>query len=77
VLQRLVAAGFAAFARRRACCDGAARDGPRPIPTHPSSIMVPFATGGPADVYARFIAQRLGDALGQAIVVDNRPAPAR
>ena len=42
-------------------------------PNRPVKIVVPFATGGPADVYARFIAQRLGDALGQSFVVDNKP----
>ncbi len=42
-------------------------------PTRPVKIVVPFATGGPADNYARFIAQRLQDSLGQSFVVDNKP----
>jgi tripartite-type tricarboxylate transporter receptor subunit TctC len=42
-------------------------------PTHPVRIIVPFAAGGPADNYARFLAQRLQDSLGQAFVVEDRP----
>ena len=42
-------------------------------PTRPVKIVVPFATGGPADNYARFMAQRLQDSLGQSFVVDNKP----
>lgn len=42
-------------------------------PNRPVKIIVPFAAGGPADIYARYIGQRLQEALGQAFVVDDRP----
>ena len=42
-------------------------------PARAVKIVVPFAAGGPADIYGRFIAQRLTDALGQSFVVDNKP----
>jgi tripartite-type tricarboxylate transporter receptor subunit TctC len=42
-------------------------------PNRAVKIVVPFAVGGPADVYARFIAQRLTDTMGQSFVVDNKP----
>jgi tripartite-type tricarboxylate transporter receptor subunit TctC len=36
-------------------------------------IVVPFAAGGPADNYARVLAQRLQEAFGQSFVVDDKP----
>jgi tripartite-type tricarboxylate transporter receptor subunit TctC len=42
-------------------------------PNKPVRIIVPFGAGGPADVYARVLAQHLGDSLKQSFVVENRP----
>lgn len=42
-------------------------------PTRPIRLIVPFATGGGSDFIGRFMAQRLGQALGQPMVVENRP----
>ena len=42
-------------------------------PSKPVKIIVPFAAGGPADNYARFIALRLQDEFKTPFVVDNKP----
>jgi tripartite-type tricarboxylate transporter receptor subunit TctC len=48
---------------------GAAQD----YPNRPVKVIVPFGAGGPADVFARVMAQHLGEALKQNFVVENRP----
>ncbi len=45
-------------------------------PDKPIRLMVGFPAGGASDVMARFVAERLGAALGQAIVVENKPGAA-
>ncbi len=42
-------------------------------PTRNVKIIVPFGAGGPADVYARVLAQHLSESLKQAFVIENRP----
>jgi len=41
-------------------------------PNHPIRMIVPFAPGGASDFVARIISPRLGELLGQAIVIDNK-----
>lgn len=42
-------------------------------PNRPIKFVVPYSAGGLPDTVARIFAQRLGDRLGQSVVVDNRP----
>ncbi len=44
-----------------------------PFPTHPIRLVVGFLAGGPTDIPARFIADRLSAQLGQKVYVENKP----
>jgi tripartite-type tricarboxylate transporter receptor subunit TctC len=63
-IKTLVAAATLAFAATAAA---------QSFPTKPVTMYVPFAAGGPTDTVARALAQSMGKALGQTIVVENVP----
>lgn len=41
------------------------------FPDHPMTMIIPFAAGGPTDVLGRVMAQKMGEILGQTVVVEN------
>jgi len=66
---RALRAFAVAFASAAFACAALAQT----YPTRPVKIIVPFAAGGPADIYARVLAEKLQGALGQAFVVEDKP----
>jgi tripartite-type tricarboxylate transporter receptor subunit TctC len=42
-------------------------------PTKPAKVIVPYPPGGPTDIVARVVSQKLSDQMGQPFIVENRP----
>jgi len=55
-----------------ACASGCALA--QTYPAQPVKMLVPYAAGGVGDITARVLAQRLSQALGQQVIIDNRPS---
>jgi tripartite-type tricarboxylate transporter receptor subunit TctC len=55
---------------------GAAASAQENYPNRPVRLVVGFGAGGPTDIPARYIADKLGTLLGQRVVVENKPAAA-
>ena len=66
ILGRLAALGVAL------CVLGAAPAGAQPYPTKPIRIICAFPVSGIADLYARIIGQRIAEAWGQPVLIENR-----
>src|SRR6478736_4076144 len=64
-MRRIIAAAFIAT------CALIGAGHTQDYPTRPVTMVVPFAAGGPTDVLARVVADRMGQLLGQQVVVEN------
>jgi len=65
----LIATWMAAFCLGEAVFNAQAQS----YPSKPVRLIVPFPAGGATDLFARSLSQKLGDKLGQSLVVENRP----
>jgi tripartite-type tricarboxylate transporter receptor subunit TctC len=67
-MRKLIISIAAALAAGVAAIAGASA---QTYPSRPITMIIPFAAGGPTDVLGRLVAQRMGEALGQQMVVEN------
>jgi tripartite-type tricarboxylate transporter receptor subunit TctC len=56
----------------RAAAQSPAQDAVKDYPNHPITLIVPYPAGGGVDVMGRLVGQRLSQALGQQVVIENR-----
>ena len=65
MLQRMIAALFGGLVAFSGVADA------QTYPARPITMIIPFAAGGPTDVLGRVVAQRMGEVLGQQVIVEN------
>src|SRR6195256_5704219 len=63
---------FSALGRGCALVRPRARAAPRDFPKKPIRLIVPFPAGGPNDIIARVVGQRMSELIRQPVLIDNR-----
>ena len=66
-------AGLFALTLGPAVAQNTASDAAKDFPSRSIKIVVPFPAGGPSDVLARLIGQKMSEDWGQPVVIENRP----
>jgi len=75
-MKQSVAYGAAALLLAQAIAGATAHAQTGAYPTRPIRLLVPYAPGGSSDAIGRILGQKMGDALGQQLVIDNRAGAA-
>jgi tripartite-type tricarboxylate transporter receptor subunit TctC len=75
-MTRWTTAATAAIFTAVAGCAAAETFSAQTYPDHVVKLVVPYTAGGPVDITSRIVAKRLGEVLGQPIVIENRPGAA-
>jgi tripartite-type tricarboxylate transporter receptor subunit TctC len=73
IANRGVAISSAAILASVFCVQVRAQGGAESYPSKPIRLIVPLAAGGPSDTLARIMASKMTGAIGQNVIVDNRP----
>src|SRR5438445_10517483 len=62
---------FSSITASAICVAGLTAASAQTYPSRPVTMIIPFAAGGPTDILGRLVGQRMGEVLGQQIVIEN------